>query len=58
MLYMRNMVGGIAGFDLVKAGDAAFVDAPYFIPTVCQYNTSWRKFKIYKFSDYIFAHYI
>ena len=52
MLYMRNMVGGIAGFDLVKAGDAAFVDAPYFIPTVCQYNTSWRKFKIYKFSDY------
>lgn len=52
MLYMRNMVGGIAGFDLVKVGDTAFVDSPYFIPTVCQYNTSWRKFKIYKFSDY------
>ncbi len=52
MLYMRNMVGGIAGFDIVKVGDAAFIDAPYFIPTVCQYNNSWRKFKIYRFSEY------
>lgn len=52
MLYLRNMVGGIAGFDLVKVGDKAFVDNPYFIPTVCQYNTSWRKFKIYRFSEY------
>ncbi len=52
MLYMRNMVGGIAGFDIVKVGDEAFIDAPYFIPTVCQYNTAWRKFKVHKFSDY------
>ncbi len=52
MLYVRNMVGGIAGFDIVKAGDDAFITQPYFIPTVCHYNTSWRKFKIYKFSEY------
>lgn len=52
MLYLRNMVGGIAGFDIVKAGDEVFVQNPYFIPTVCQYDTSWRGFKIYKFSEY------
>ena len=52
MLYVRNMVGGIAGFDIVKAGDEAFISQPYFIPTVCHYNTSWRKFKIYRFSEY------
>lgn len=52
MLYVRNMVGGIAGFDIIKAGDKAFVTSPYFIPTVCQYNTAWRGFKIYKFSEY------
>lgn len=52
MLYVRNHVGGIAGFDIVKAGDMAFVNAPYFIPTVSQYNTSFRGFKIYKFSEY------
>lgn len=52
MLYVRNMVGGIAGFDIVKAGDEAFISSPYFIPTVCHYNTSWRKFKIYRFSEY------
>jgi len=52
MLYIRNHVGGIAGFDIVKVGDAAFIDAPYFIPTVCHQNVSWRKFKIYRFSDY------
>ncbi len=52
MLYIRNHVGGIAGFDIVKVGDAAFIDAPYFIPTVCHQNVSWRKFKIYRFSEY------
>lgn len=52
MLYVRNMVGGIAGFDLVKAGDRAFVTSPYFIPTVSQYDSDFRNFKIYKFSEY------
>ncbi len=52
MLYMRNMVGGIAEFELVKVGDKAFVDNPSFTPTVCHNNVNWRKFKIYKFSDY------
>ncbi len=52
MLYTRNMLGGIAGFDIVKVGNKAHIDAPYFIPTVCQYNTAWRKFKIHKFSEY------
>lgn len=52
MLYVRNMVGGIAGFDLLKAGDHAYVSNPYFIPTVSHYDLSWRGFKLYKFSEY------
>ena len=52
MLYVRNMVGGIAGFDLVKAGDRAFVTSPYFIPTVSQYDSDCKNFKIHKFSEY------
>ena len=52
MLYVRNMVGGIAGFDLVKAGDKAFVTNAYLIPTVCHYDTYFRNFKVYRFSEY------
>ena len=52
MLYVRNMVGGIAGFDLVKAGDRAFVTSPYFIPTVSHYDSDFKNFKIHKFSEY------
>ncbi len=52
MEYMRNMVGGIAGFDIVKIGDDAFIQSPYFIPTVCHFNSGVRKFKIHKLSDY------
>ncbi len=52
MEYMRNMVGGIAGFDIVKFGNQTFIDSPYFIPTISHCNTSWRKFKIYKVSEY------
>lgn len=52
MLYMRNMVGGIAGFDIVKFGDEAYIDSPYFIPTISHCDTSWRNFKVYKVSEY------
>ena len=52
MMYSRNMVGGIMGFDLVKAPNGCSVENAYFIPTVCQYNASVRGFKIYRFSEY------
>ncbi|MBP5245870.1 MAG: hypothetical protein J6036_05390 [Clostridia bacterium] len=52
MMYSRNMVGGIMGFDIIKAPNGTSVENAYFIPTVCQYNYSVRGFKIYKFSEY------
>lgn len=52
MEYMRNHVGGIAGFDMVKVGDRTHVTNAYFIPTVCHFNNRVREFKIYKLSDY------
>jgi poly-gamma-glutamate synthesis protein (capsule biosynthesis protein) len=52
MMYSRNMVGGIMGFDIIKAPNGTSVENAYFIPTVCQYNYNVREFKIYKFSEY------
>lgn len=52
MMYSRNMVGGIMGFDISKAPNGVSIDNAYFIPTVCQYNKSVRGFKIYRFSEY------
>lgn len=52
MNYMRNHVGGIAGFDIIKTGDEACVGNAYFIPTVCHFDNRVRGFKLYKFSDY------
>lgn len=52
MEYMRNHVGGIAGFDIVKVGDRTHVTNAYFIPTVCHFNNRVREFKIYKLSEY------
>ena len=52
MMYSRNMVGGILGFDLCKAPNGVSVDNVCFIPTVSQYNKNVRGFKIYRFSDY------
>lgn len=52
MEYMRNHVGGIAGFDMVKVGDRTHVTNAYFIPTVCHFNNRVREFKIYKLSEY------
>lgn len=52
MLYVRNNVGGIVGFDIEKDNEGAYVKNPYFIPTVCHYNYEVRGFKIYKLSEY------
>ena len=52
MMYSRNMVGGILGFDLCKAPNGVSVDNVCFIPTVSQYNKNVRGFKIYRFSEY------
>ncbi len=52
MEYMRNHVGGIAGFEFVKLGNKTYVQAPYFIPTVCHFDSRVRNFKIYKLSEY------
>lgn len=52
MNYMRNHLGGIVGFDIVKAGDEAYVGNASFIPTVCHFNGSVREFKLYELSDY------
>jgi len=52
MEYMRNHLGGIMGFDLVKMGDKAYVQNPYFIPTVCHFDSRVRKFEIYRLSEY------
>ena len=52
MMYSRNMVGGILGFDLCKAPNGVAVDNVCFIPTVSQYNKNVRGFKIYRFSEY------
>ena len=52
MMYSRNMVGGILGFDLCKAPNGVSVDNVCFIPTVSQYNKNVRGFKIYLFSEY------
>lgn len=52
MEYMRNHVGGIAGFDIVKIGEEVLVKNVSFIPTVCHFNNRVREFKIYKLSEY------
>lgn len=52
MMYSRNMVGGILGFDICKAANGVSVDNVSFIPTVSQYNKNVRGFKIYRFSEY------
>ena len=52
MMYSRNMVGGIMGFDIVKAPNGTSVVNASFIPTVTHYNKNVREFKIYKFSEY------
>lgn len=53
MNYMRNHLGGIVGFDIIKMGeDDAFVGNASFIPTVCHFNSSVRQFKLHKLSDY------
>ncbi len=55
MLYARNMVGGIAGFDIVKTDDGTFVENPSFVPTMCHYEATGNNrynFKLYKLSDY------
>ena len=52
MMYSRNMVGGMMGFDIVKADTGVVIENAYFIPTVCQYNSSVRGFKLYRFADY------
>ena len=52
MEYMRNHVGGIAGFDFVKIADEVHVSDVYFIPTLCHFNNRVRSFKIYKLSEY------
>ena len=52
MEYMRNHVGGIAGFDIVKIGGEALVKNASFIPTLCHFNSRVREFKIYKLSEY------
>lgn len=52
MEYMKNMLGGIAGFDIVKNEDKITIENVYFIPTVSQYNSSHRGFDIFKFSEY------
>ncbi len=52
MEYMRNHLGGIMGFDLVKMGDKAYVQNPYFIPTVCHFDSRVRNFEIYRLSEY------
>ena len=49
---MKNMLGGIAGFDIVKNEDKITIENVYFIPTVSQYNSSHRGFDIFKFSEY------
>ena len=52
MNYMRNHVGGIAGFDLVKTQESTTIENVYFIPTVCHFDNNVRNFKIYRFSEY------
>ncbi len=52
MEYMRNHVGGIAEFDVVKMGGETFVKNASFIPTVCHFNNRVREFKVYKLSEY------
>jgi len=55
MLYARNMVGGIAGFDIVKDGENTKLENVYFIPTMCHYESVdgvRTGFKLYRFSEY------
>lgn len=52
MEYMRNHVGGIAGFDIVKLGGETMIKNASFIPTLCHFNNRVREFKIYKLSEY------
>lgn len=52
MEYMRNHVGGIAGFDIVKCDETAYVENASFIPTVCHFDNKVRNFCIYRLSEY------
>lgn len=53
MLYSRNMVGGIATFDIIKNGnDDPYVDNAVFTPVMCHYNMSRRGLQVYKLENY------
>ena len=52
MEYMRNHVGGIAGFDIVKIGGETLIKNASFVPTLCHFNSRVREFKIYKLAEY------
>lgn len=52
MEYMKNHIGGIVSFDIVKNENGTFVENVSFIPTVCQFDKNVRNFKIYRFSEY------
>lgn len=56
MLYNRNMVGGLATFDIVKEGNGEpYIANPIFVPTVCHYLLKGSKrygFQVYLMEDY------
>ena len=47
-----NMVGGIMTFDIVWNGNTASIESPLFIPTVFDFNASFRKNQIWLMEDY------
>ncbi len=52
--YSKNMVSGLLSFDIKVSAENSDVtiESPAFIPTVCFYNLSNRRIKVYKFSDF------
>ena len=53
MLYSRNMVGGIATFDIIKYGDEApYIANPLFTPVMCHYNMNRKGLQVYLLENY------
>ncbi len=53
MQFGRNMVGGLATFDIIKKeGEEPYIDSPMFIPTITHYNMSRRGLQVYQLENY------
>lgn len=52
MLYPQNMVGGIAGFDIVRRDGVLSIENPVYTPIVCHYDITRLNLQVYLMENY------